>query len=322
MTKLTQNIIVKGKKDGHIIDIHCSNIVMGSGDFFREDNLEVAGPVMNQFLALGGNTFDTGRHYRHSENALGVWMEKEGNRQFINILTKCCHPVRGALDVPRVTPEAIEEDLATSLSLLRTDHVEMLLLHRDDETQPVGPIMEKLHEIVESGRAYAFGVSNWELPRIQEAMAYCEAHGLNTISLNSPNLSLAKTLEPRWPDCVSANDAMIEWHRQTGLPLFSWSSQAGGFFSGRFTPEDRTDEDMVNSYYIDENWQRYERVNVLSKELGITPIQLSLAFVLNYDFPVAAIIGSENAEEMLASIEATTIKLTNEQMTWLDLRSN
>jgi aryl-alcohol dehydrogenase-like predicted oxidoreductase len=56
--------------------------------------------------------------------------------------------------------------------------------------------------------------------------------------------------------------------------------------------------------------------------LGITPIQLSLAFVLNYDFPVAAIIGSENADEMLSSIAATAVKLTDEQMKWLDLQTN
>lgn len=318
--KLNQTTKIEGYKNNQNITISCSDIIMGSGDFLRVDNLNFAGPILDEFISLGGNTFDTARHYRHSETALGVWMKERNNRESINILTKCCHPVRGALDVPRVNPDAIEEDLHESLRLLQTDHVEFLALHRDDETQPVGPIMEKLHEVVEAGLVYATGLSNWSLSRIKEAMQYCEDHELHQISFNSPNLSLPKVNIPRWPDCVSVNDEMLDWHKKSQLPLLSWSSQAGGLFSGRFSPEIRDDEEMVAVYYSDENWERYERTKELATKKAVSPIQISLAYVLNQEFPTCAVIGSENRKEMESSIEAAGIKLSEDEINYLDLK--
>ncbi|MBC8831513.1 aldo/keto reductase, partial [Escherichia coli] len=73
--------------------------------------------------------------------------------------TKGGHPVREASDVPRVTPEAIHEDISVSLDTLQTDHVELFALHRDNPDVEVGPIMEAMHKEVEDGRVYAIGLS-------------------------------------------------------------------------------------------------------------------------------------------------------------------
>lgn len=315
-----KQIQVNGKKDGKDILIPCSNLVMGAGDFLRADNMDVAGEILDRYFECGGNIFDTARHYRHSENAIGKWMELRQNRDQVIIQTKGCHPVRGALDVPRVTPEAIHEDISTSLEMLRTDHVELFALHRDDESVPVGPLMEALHKEVEDGRVYAIGVSNWELARIIQANEYAKTHGLTPLSFNSPNLSLPKVNRPRWEDCVSADDAMIKWHEQTDLPLFSWSSQAGGFFSGRFTRDNLEDSEMVEVYYSEKNWERFARAKELAREKGVTPIQISLAYVLHQSFPTAAVIGPETANELNSSIEAASIHLTQTEVDWLDLR--
>ncbi|WP_088825914.1 aldo/keto reductase [Listeria goaensis] len=315
-----KQIRVNGKKDGRNILIPCANLVMGAGDFLRADNMDVAAQILDRYFECGGNIFDTARHYRHSENAIGIWMEERKNRDRVIIQTKGCHPVRGALDVPRVTPAAIHEDISTSLEMLRTDHVELFALHRDDETVPVGPLMEALHKEVEDGRVYAIGVSNWELARIIEANEYAQTHGLTPLSFNSPNLSLPKVNRPRWEDCVSADDTMIKWHEQTDLPLFSWSSQAGGFFSGRFTRDNLEDTEMVEVYYSEKNWERYSRAEKLAQEKGVTPIQISLAYVLHQSFPTAAIIGPETTSELNSSIEAADIHLTQLEVDWLDLR--
>ncbi len=91
------------------------------------------------------------------------------------------------------------------------------------------------------------------------------------------------------------------------MPLFSWSSQARGFFTGRFTPEDRSNEDLVRVFYNDENWERYRRAEQLAKEKGVETIQISLAYVLNQSFPAAAIIGPQNHKEMVSCREAANI---------------
>lgn len=311
------DIIVTKNKQQEAIS--CSKIMMGSADFLRADNMDVSEKVLDRYVELGGNTFDTARHYRHAENALGLWMESRGNREQLVIETKCCHPVREAPEQPRVNAQAIEEDLLTSLDMLRTAHVDFLGLHRDDPTQPVGPIMEGLHRQVEAGRVSGIGVSNWELDRVMEAQAYCMAQGITPLSFNSPNLSLATINKPRWANCVTANKEMKKWHVETQLPLIAWSSQAEGFFANRFSPEDLSNEEIVEVYYNQENWEKLKRVNQLADKKGCLPIQISLAYVLSQPFPTFAVIGSENLEELEISIQASKIKLSLAEMNWLNL---
>jgi len=114
----------------------------------------------------GGNCIDTAHIYGfgESERALGRWLELSGRRDEIVLVTKGCHPgvdEAGQFGPPRVTAESIHADLGESLERLGTDHVDLYLLHRDDETVRPGPLLEALSEEKESGRIAAFGASNW-----------------------------------------------------------------------------------------------------------------------------------------------------------------
>ncbi|MCJ8008007.1 aldo/keto reductase [Lederbergia wuyishanensis] len=307
-----RSIQVKG------VDKKISSLVMGSGGF-TPDNMERVTDVLNHYLEIGGNTIDTAFIYYggKSEGSIGIWMEENKRREDVNILTKGAHH---NADGPRVSKEAIDEELEISLDRLRTDYVELYALHRDNPEVPVGEILEILNAHVEAGRIGAFGGSNWSIERLQEANDYAEKHGLVGFSFSSPNLSLAKPNEPYWAGCVSVDDPMLAWHEGNHMPLFSWSSQASGFFTGRFTPEDRSHNDIVRVYYNDKNWERYRRAEQLAKEKGVETVQISLAYVLNQSFPTAAIIGPQNKQEILSCKQAMDISLSEEEMKWLDLR--
>lgn len=295
-----------------------SRLIMGS-DYFTPDVYELVCANLDAFLSIGGNTIDTAFIYcgGRSEEAIGMWVEERGNRDSINIWTKGAHPNK---DGKRVNRDAIREELTISLERLRTDYVDLYALHRDDPDMPVGHIIEALNEHVEAGRILAFGASNWTTARIEEANRYAADHGLRGFSFSSPNLSLAKAQEPYWHDCISVDDDMLAWHERTGMPIFSWSSQARGFFTGRFTPEDRSDADLVRVFYNDANWERYRRAEQMAAEKGCTTIQIALAYVLNQSFPTAAIVGARNEAELRSCRDAAAIVLTAEEVEWLDLR--
>lgn len=294
-----------------------SQLIMGS-DFFRLDNTEEVSEIMGHYLAIGGNTIDTAFIYcgGESEQAIGQWLETSKNREQMNIFTKGAHHDKNG---PRVNPEAIRSDLFTSLERLRTDYVDLYALHRDDPSVPVGVILEALNEHVEAGRIRAFGGSNWTHQRLQEAADYARQHGLRGFSFSSPNLSLAKAKEPFWAGCVSVDEEALRWHEQQQFPLFSWSSQARGFFSGRFTPENRENADLVRVFYSDANWERLRRAEQLAAEKGVSTIQIALAYVLNQAFPTCALIGPRNESEMRSCEQATRITLSAEELAWLDL---
>ncbi|MBD2845653.1 aldo/keto reductase [Paenibacillus sp. IB182496] len=296
-----------------------SRLIMGS-DYFRPSVYELVCANLDAYTAIGGNTIDTAFIYcgGESEQAIGMWVEERGNRDAINLWTKGGHPNK---DGNRVNKAAIAEELTISLERLRTDYVDLYALHRDDPDMPVGAILEALNEHVEAGRMLAFGASNWSWERLQEANAYAAEHGLRGFTFSSPNLSLAKAKEPYWANCVSVDEQTQAWHEESKLPILSWSSQARGFFTGRFTPEDTSDADLVRVFYNDDNWERYRRAEQLAKEKGVETIQISLAYVLSQEFPTAAIIGPRNEAELRSCREAVDIDLTKEEVRWLDLRT-
>lgn len=314
-----KKIVIKGWKDGKEIAIEPTNLFLGSADFLRPDNMDQVNAMYEDYLGKGGNAIDTAEHYRHSEPAIGKWIEETGRRDELVIFTKGCHPKREARDVKRVNAACIREDIEHSLETMHTDHVEMFALHRDDPSVPVSEIMDELNRQIDCGNIYCAGVSNWELPRIIEANEYAAANGLHPLTFNSPNLSLAKPMGPRWPGCVSADDAMVAWHKENDVALVSWSSQAGGFFSGRFTRDHCDDQEIRDCFYNDENWERYDRCIELAEKKGKTPIQMALAWVLNQPFNIAAVIGPENTAELDNSIEGSDIQLTPAEVAYLNL---
>ncbi|PYE50169.1 aldo/keto reductase [Paenibacillus barcinonensis] len=296
--------------------IQLSRLILGTGDLVRMDHED----LLDRYVNAGGNTIDTARQYTQSEKRIGEWMEKRCNRDVIRILTKCAHPRDDASFISRVTPEAITEDLNDSLEALRTDYIDLLALHRDDPEQPVEPIIEELNKHLEAGSIRAFGASNWTHQRIQAANDYAAAAGLQGFQFSSVQLSLARALEPMWAGCVSAAKDTVEWHCGNQMPLLSWSAQAGGFFSGAFTPERTQDNlDMTRVYYTPDNWERLRRAQQLAAEKGVSATQVALAFVLHQRFPTSAIIGPRRPEELLQSFEAEKLHLTADEMAWINL---
>ncbi len=219
-----------------------------------------------------------------------------------------------------MNPEALREDLTENLERLGTPYIDLYMLHRDDESVPVGPIVEALDEEVQRGRIKVYGASNWRPQRIQEANEYAAEHGLRGFVALSNNLSLARAKEPMWAGCVYTSDEDHAWYTKNQFPLIAWSSQAGGFFTGRYSPDDRTNEDMVRVYYSEENRQRLAHAREVAKRRNVHPLQVALAWVLNQPFPTVAIIGPQTTEELESSVAAAELKLTPEEMAYLDLQ--
>lgn len=294
-----------------------SRLMKGS-DYFFHHSYEKAAANLDAFIAIGGNSVDTAHIYcgGQSEEVIGRYMQERGNREHMVILTKCAHHDQNG---PRVNKEAILADLTDSLARLQTDYIDLYALHRDDPAVPAGEVIEILNEHIRAGSVRAIGVSNWTWQRIKEANEYADAKGLVGFTFSSPNLSLAKANEPFWAGCVSADEETIAWHEQQQFPLLSWSSQARGFFTGRFSPEIRDNADLVRVFYSDENWERLERAKQLAAEKGVSAIQIALAYVLNQPFPTCALIGAQSIEELHSCDAGSLIALTKEEMEWLDL---
>jgi aryl-alcohol dehydrogenase-like predicted oxidoreductase len=257
--------------------------------------------VLDEYVALGGNAIDTARVYEdgESERALGRWLDQRpGLRGQLVIVSKGAHPDG---ERRRVTPAEIERDLRVSVELLGGP-IDLYLLHRDDRSLPVGPIVESMNALRADGLIGAFGVSNWTTERIDEANAWAAAHGLDGFCASSQHLSLAAQNEEQWPDTRSANDPEIfAWHERTQMPLLAWSAQARGYFFGRSGPE------VVRVYDNPVNRERRRRAEALGERLGVTGAQVALAWVLHQPFPVYAAFGARTVAQLRDAFGALAV---------------
>jgi aryl-alcohol dehydrogenase-like predicted oxidoreductase len=281
--------------------------------------------LLDDVFAQGGTTFDTAHQYGGGdcERTLGRWVEDRGLREEVVIIGKGAHHNE---DRKRVTPFDITGDLYDSLARLGFDYIDLYLLHRDDPSVPVGPIVQVLNEHKEEGRIHAFGGSNWRPERLREANDYASENGLTPMVASSPNFSLAVQFEEPWPDCVSisGDEEDRRWYEETRIPLFTWSTLAGGFFSGRFTRHNldsfdaNLDRICVETYCYEENFGRLDRAGVLAREKGLTVPQVALTYVLAQPLEIFAIVGCNTGEEFRANVEAGALVLTPEELAWLE----
>jgi aryl-alcohol dehydrogenase-like predicted oxidoreductase len=296
------------------VDRDISRLVMGCDNQRTPSH---ASAMFDDFVARGGNAFDTAHHYAGGlmEQLLGQWIVSRGVRDDIVVIGKGAH-------TPHCDPPSITSQLFESLERLHTDHVDIYFMHRDNPEVPVGEFVDVLDEHVEAGRIGAFGGSNWTIARIEEANAYAAAHGKRGFAAVSNHFGLARALDVPWEGCEHVtDDTSRQWFERTGTPLFPWSSQARGFFAGRAAPDDRFDPELVRCYYTDGNFERLARARELGAKLGVAPTAIALAYVLAQRFPTFALIGPRSIEETGSSTDAATVHLTPEQVDWLDLRS-
>lgn len=285
--------------------------------------------LLDAVLARGGNAFDTANVYAggDSERGLGAWMQERGNREQVVIISKGCHH---NADRKRVTPADLAVDLYDSLARLKTDYVDVYMLHRDDPETPVGPIVEAFNAHLEAGYIHAFGGSNWTHHRIAGANAYARDHGLVGFTVSSPNYGLAEQVEDPWgPGCVSIsgpeNQGARAWYLENQMPVLAYSSLARGFFSGRVAPEtyeqdiQALDNAARTAYCHPGNVRRLKRAIVLAKRYGVGVPQVALAYMLTSPLKVFPLVGAANAEEYEQNLRAFEVPMTEDEAAWLNL---
>ena len=291
------------------IDKPISQMLMGCDN---QDTYAHAAVMFDDWLERGGNAFDTAYIYHQGrpERFLGQWLEARGVRDDIVILSKGGH-------TPFCFPDAIRAQFTESLERMRTDHVELYILHRDNPQVPVGEFVDLLNEYVQAGRIRRFGGSNWTLERIQEANDYAAKHGKQGFSVLSNNLSLAEMTKPIWDGCLHVSDPDSRaWLKEKQIAHFAWSSQARGYF----LPEKlrmRLGQDNFDVWDSADNQARRARAEQLADELGVSAINIAAAYVLNQPFPSFALFGPRSIHETATSLPALDIELTEAQIRWL-----
>ncbi|MBC8170086.1 MAG: aldo/keto reductase, partial [Anaerolineae bacterium] len=111
------------------IDKPISRLVQGTL-MVNSKEMDTGFALLDDVLALGGNTFDTAHVYGAGDNerTFGRWIRERGVREQIVLIGKGAH---SSADRQRVTPFDITADLHDSLARFGTEYIDLYLLHRD-----------------------------------------------------------------------------------------------------------------------------------------------------------------------------------------------
>lgn len=285
--------------------------------------------LLDAVYDMGVNAVDTARVYGKAEQVLGRWIEERKLRDKVVILSKCAHP--DIFGKKRVNEKEIREDFAQSSQYLRTDYIDIYLLHRDDPDVDAGEIIEIMNAMHEEGKIGAFGVSNWTHQRIAEANGYAARHHLIPFTVSSPNFGLAEQVHDPWGGgCVSisgpSNVRAREWYRESGMPVIAYASLAHGLFSGKVKSSEPKkagkilDEFAMKGYVCPENFERLRRCEELAAKKNCTVSQIAMSWIFKQDLDTLAVVGTSKALRMQENIDAMHIKLSEEEAAYLDLR--
>ena len=305
-------------------DKPASRIIMGTM-IIGLKNYDESAALLDSAMKLGINAFDIAHVYGggDSERAVGRWMEERKNREEVFIVTKGAHP-NG--DRKRVTPYDITADLMDSLARLRTDYIDGYLLHRDDESVPVGEIIDILNEHYAAGRVRAFGGSNWSHERIAEANGYAAKHNKQPMAISSPNYGLCDQVDNPWgPGCVSisgdSGKAARVFYLDQRMPVLAYSSLGRGLLSGgvnRDNYKDILDGAALKAYAHEINFSRLDRAGELAEKKGVSIPQIALAYLLCQPLNVYPIVGAASEKELREAAEAVGVSLTRQELLWLE----
>lgn len=309
------------------IEKKASRFVYGLGnDRVTGDDYSLAKQCIDDAFECGFTVFDTANCYGKSEENFGRWLYQTGNREKVIILDKGCNPgMKGSNDV--FAPQTIRCQVEESLRRLKTDYLDMYILHRDDKTKSVGPIVEVLNELKNEGKIKKFGGSNWHYTRVAETLEYAKAHGLEGFSVASPCYNMVKLIGDPWGGsehiCGAEKEPDRKWYRENGIVIFPYSSLARGYLSGKYKAYgEKKIEDVlwwgpIEEYHYPENEEKLKRALELAKKKGCSVSQLALSWFFRQESEIYPIISPGSKSHMIENIGAFDVEITEEDMRWL-----
>lgn len=279
-----------------------SSLALGTMTWSRDTGPDEAGSQLDAFLDAGGTLLDTAASYASggSEELIGSMLGGSIARSDVQLCTKAGirrTETGGEIDSSRDT---LLSTLDESLSRMRTDHVDLWLVHAFD---PVAPVEETLHALeiaVNSGRARYVGVSNypgWATAQIATLASR------PAISATQVEYSLLQRGIER--EVLPAADAL-------GMGALAWSPLARGALTGKYRdgiPADsRAGSDHLAGFvspYLDERSATIVDAVVTAAEgLDVPPLAVALAWVLRQPGVSSAIVGARTAEQLKPSLAA------------------
>ncbi len=273
-----------------------------------------AAALLNRALDLGYDHLDTANIYGlgHNETLLGKALKGRRNEFFL--ATKMGIVVDGPKRGVDCSPAAIRRCVDESLARLQTDRIDLYYMHRPDRTVPIEESMGAMAELVAAGKILHVGLSEMSADTLRRAHAVHPVAALQT----------EYSLWTRNPEI-----AVLDACRELGTTFVAFSPVGRGALAGGVPdPQALVEKDLrrgmprFQGEAWDQNRALIERFEALAAGAGVTPAQLSLAWVLSRGQHVVAIPGTASVSHLAENIARWDWELPPELVAALDALIN
>jgi len=277
----------------------------------RDTDEHEAAEQLRFYLDAGGNFIDTAAVYGNgdAERVLGGFLGVMVPRDEIVIATKAGISFKNGERIVDNSRTSLIADLDRSLSHLRSEYVDLWQIHTWDEKTPLEEVLSALDYAVSTGRARHVGISNfaaWQLAR--------------SVTLQNPIFGKAPIISTQ--NEYSLLNRRIEREilpasRELGVGVLAWSPLGRGVLTGKYRsglPSDsRGASPHFSSFiepYLDERSRKIvEAVMVASDGLGLSPLEVSLAWVRDCPGVTSAVIGARTGAQLRGALSAESVTL-------------
>jgi aryl-alcohol dehydrogenase-like predicted oxidoreductase len=250
--------------------------------------------LLHRALDLGYTHLDTARIYGVGRNEALIGETLAGRRDEFFLASKTGIIVDGDKRRIDCRPETIRGALETSLELLKTDHIDLYYLHRPDFTVPIEESIGELARAVEAGKIGGIGLSEMSAETLRRAAA------VHPIAAMQTEYS---------PWTRNPEIAVLKACAELGTTFVAFSPVARGVLAGGVRdPGTLVEKDLRRAMprFNAENWPTnlalVDAFNAIAAEQGVTPAQLSLAWVLSRGEHVVAIPGTASIPHLEENI--------------------
>ena len=277
-----------------------SPICLGTMGFGKPISESDAARVVHWALDNGINFLDTADMYEGYDRYIGspggvgervLGKALEGRRERAVVTTKVGSDVGGK----GLSRKHVLRQIDASLGRLRTDHVDLYLMHRPDPDTPLAESIAVMNELIEAGKTRHWGFSNFEAAQIEEMVRLCDAGGWPRPVVSQPPCSWLKR---------DAEAEHLPACRRHGIAATPYQPLQGGLLTGKYRRGEplpqgsRASEKPQWLAVADELHGRLEAFAAEARAGGLTPAQYAVRWVLDRPGVASVVVGCKRSEQL------------------------
>lgn len=272
---------------------------------------------MKEAYDAGVNFFDNAETYAHgnAEIMMGKALKKAGwKRSDLVISTKIFWGGKGPNDTG-LSRKHIIEGADAALKRLQLEYVDLIFCHRPDPLTPIEETVRAMNHVINQGKAFYWGTSEWNAAQIMEAYQIARREHLIPPTMEQPEYNMFRR------DKVEKE--FLKLYDEAGLGTTTWSPLASGLLTGKYNdgiPADSRlslpEYDWLKSRFTKEKIEKVKALVPIAKDLGLAMPLLGLAWCLKNPNVSTVITGASKPEQVKQNMKAldAVSKLTDDVM--------